>query len=318
MQFEYKNILVTGGCGFIASNFLNYMVDKYNYINFFNIDAMYYCASEYNLNENVRSAENYKFIKCNVNSQDFLKFILKNNNIDCVMHFAAQSHVDNSFSTPLQYTEDNIKGTHSLLEACREYDKLKLFIHVSTDEVYGESNLDDNAKDETSVLCPTNPYAASKAAAEMLVQSYIHSYKFPAIITRGNNVYGRNQYPEKLIPKFIESLKKGEKCTIHGDGTSIRSFVHVNDVCKAFELILSKGKLHEIYNIGIHKEYTVLDITTKLVKLIKNSDDITKFVTYVEDRNFNDKRYFINYGKLKDLGWESTIDIDEGLKMIID
>lgn len=312
---KFINILVTGGCGFIASNFLNYMVHKYPNINFINLDVMYYCASHDNIT--VSNSPNYQFIRGNICSHDLITYILEKYEIDVIIHFAAQSHVDNSFSTPLQYTEDNIKGTHTLLECSRLYNKLKLFIHVSTDEVYGESELNENPKKETSVLCPTNPYAATKAAAEMLVRSYHHSYQLPTIITRGNNVYGPNQYPEKLIPKFIKSLQNNEKCSVHGTGEAIRSFLYVDDVYRAFEIILQHGKVGEIYNIGTNKEYNVLEITRKLVKLIKNDDEIDKYVEFIEDRNFNDKRYFISSEKLEKLGWKPRVNIDDGLKKIL-
>ena len=308
------NILITGGCGFIASNFINHLCDKYPQYNIYNIDALYYCADE----KNVLPHKNYKFIKGNINSVDLVNHVLNEYNITHILHFAAQSHVDNSFSTPLQYTQDNILGTHNLLECVRHYGKIELFVHVSTDEVYGESQLDEKPKDEMSILCPTNPYAASKAGAELIVNSYLHSFKLPIIITRGNNVYGPRQYPEKLIPKFIQLLKEDKKTTIHGDGKSLRSFLYISDVCEAFDLVFHKGTVGEIYNIGTKIEYSVMWITKLLVKLIKKEDNITKYVLYVKDREFNDKRYFINYDKLKALGWEPTIGIEEGMMKTID
>ena len=268
-----KNILITGGCGFIASNFLNYMLENYSEYNFVNIDALYYCADINNITEENRKKKNYTFIKGKIQNKDLIDLILNFHNIDTIIHFAAQSHVDNSFCNSLQYTTDNILGTHNLLECVREYNKIKKFIHVSTDEVYGESlSKDTDIKNETSILNPTNPYAATKASAEMLVNSYVYSYNLPIIITRGNNVYGPRQYPEKLIPKFITSILKNKKCTVHGEGKTERSFLYVLDVVKAFETILFKGKIGEIYNIGTNLEYSVLDITRKLVKLIKNNE----------------------------------------------
>jgi UDP-glucose 4,6-dehydratase len=238
--------------------------------------------------------------------------------IDTVIHFAAQSHVQNSFEDALQYTNDNVLGTHTLLEACRKYNKIKKFIHVSTDEVYGESLIAENEqkKTEATLLCPTNPYAATKAAAEMLVISYYHSFKLPIIITRGNNVYGPNQYPEKLIPKFIKLLKEDSKMTIQGNGKHLRSFLHVLDVASAFECILNNGVIGEIYNIGAdeHLEYSVMDIAVKLVKLIKNSDNVNEWIEFIEDRPFNDVRYYISNDKLKQLGWNISVDFDDGLK----
>lgn len=310
-----KNILVTGGCGFIASNFINYFLEKHQNYKIINIDAMYYCAKEENIEKKFRESNNYTFIKGSITNRELVNLILKIHHVDTIIHFAAQSHVDNSFSNPIQYTSDNILGTHTLLECIREYGKIEKFIHISTDEVYGEN--DNDIKNEKSILNPTNPYSATKAAAEMIVNSYVYSYGIPTIITRGNNVYGPRQYPEKLIPKFILALKNGSKCTIHGEGKTERSFLYVSDVVRAFELILFKGKLGEIYNIGTDKEYSVLDITKNLVKLIKNNDDITDYIEYVEDRKYNDKRYYIEFDKLLEMGWKQEVFLEEGLKKTI-
>ena len=312
-----KNILVTGGCGFIASNFLNLVIKKYPNYNFINIDSLYYCADI----NNVRSKDftNYKFIKGNICNKELIDFILNENNIDTIIHFAAQSHVDNSFCNPLQYTKDNILGTHNLLECVRLYGKIEKFIHVSTDEVYGESLCSESdIKSEKSKLNPTNPYSATKASAEMIVNSYVYSYNLPIIITRGNNVYGPNQYPEKLIPKFILKLLNNQKCTIHGKGLTERSFLYVDDVTNAFDLILHKGKIGEIYNIGTNDEYSVMDITKKLINEIKNDKEIDKYIEYVEDRKYNDKRYKISFNKLTNLGWKQKIFLEEGIKKTIE
>ena len=316
-----KNLLITGGCGFIGSNFINYYFEKQSEINIINLDAMYYFANELNILKNIRDSERYHLIKGNLCSIDLLNHILDNYKIDTVIHFAAQSHVQNSFDDSLKYTYDNILGTHTLLESCRKYGLIKKFIHISTDEVYGESMLseDEEKKNEQSILCPTNPYAATKAGAELIANSYRYSFKMPIIITRGNNVYGPNQYPEKLIPRFIELLKNDKKVTIQGDGSNVRAFLHAIDVACALELILEKGKVGEIYNIGSDedKEYTVLQIAQILVKLMKDSDNYTDYIEYVEDRPFNDKRYYISNEKVKDLGWTIDKDFIEGLKELI-
>jgi UDP-glucose 4,6-dehydratase len=315
-----KNLLVTGGCGFIGSNFINYYFEKNKDINIYNLDNMYYCASENNIKENIRNSSRYKFIKGNICSYDLIWFILNNFNIDGIIHFAAQSHVQNSFTDALQYTQDNIVGTHTLLEAVRKYEKIEKFIHVSTDEVYGESMIEtnENKKTEESILCPTNPYAATKAGAELIAQSYYYSFKIPIIITRGNNVYGPNQYPEKLIPKFIKLLNEDNKVTIQGDGSNVRAFLHIDDVCEAFELIFEKGKIGEIYNIGSdeNSEYTVLDIAKILIEKIKKSTNYDNYIEYIADRPFNDKRYYISNQKVKDLGWKIKVDFFEGIKKL--
>jgi dTDP-glucose 4,6-dehydratase len=193
----------------------------------------------------IRSSGRYHLVKGNLCSYDLIANILKIYNIDTVIHFAAQSHVQNSFDNALQYTHDNVVGTHTLLEACRKYGKINRFIHISTDEVYGESMLEENEekKHEGSVLCPSNPYAATKAGAELIAQSYNHSFKMPIIITRGNNVYGPNQYPEKIVPKFIKLLKENKKVTIQGDGSTVRAFLHAYDTAKAFEIILETSQM---------------------------------------------------------------------------
>jgi len=316
-----QNLLITGGCGFIGSNFINYYFNKNPYINIINFDAMYYCASKDNINSEIRTSPRYILVKGNLCSYDLVYSILNTHNITHVIHFAAQSHVQNSFDDSMQYTRDNIVGTHTLLEACRKYNKIQRFIHVSTDEVYGESmiNINEDKKTEESILCPTNPYAATKAGAELIAQSYYHSFKMPIIITRGNNVYGPNQYPEKLIPRFIKLLKENHKVTIQGDGQHLRAFLHVLDVCNAFEIILEKGQIGEIYNIGSdeHTEYRVLDIAHLLIKLIKNTDDYNKWIEYIEDRPFNDKRYHISNQKLKDIGWNIYVDFMDGLRELI-
>jgi dTDP-glucose 4,6-dehydratase/UDP-glucose 4,6-dehydratase len=319
------NILITGGCGFIGSNYINHIFNKQtNNIKVVNIDILNYCASHDNIklqyNEN---SIKYKFIKGNINDIDLVKYIIKEEKITHIIHFAAQSHVDNSFDNSLIYTEDNVRGTHCLLEAVRTTNKYILFLHFSTDEVYGESlhtDISADAKLETSLLSPTNPYAASKAAAEMYVNAYRHSYGLKTIITRCNNVYGPNQYPEKLIPKIIKLLKDNKKCTIHGNGSSLRSFIHVNDVCRAVDLILQKGHVGEIYNIGSNEEneISVLEVAKTLITLIHvNCHDFNEWIEYIEDRPFNDKRYFINCNKLKEMNWKQTISFKDGILELI-
>jgi UDP-glucose 4,6-dehydratase len=315
------NLLITGGCGFIGSNFINwiYKTNKYNIINF---DAMYYCASETNILEEIRNSSNYCLIKGNLTNIDLVKEVLSTHKPTHIIHFAAQSHVQNSFNDSLQFTQDNIVGTHTLLEACRLYGKIDRFIHVSTDEVYGESMLEEDEahKTEHSVLCPSNPYAATKAGAELIAQAYYHSYKMPIIITRGNNVYGPNQYPEKLIPKFIKLLNEDKKVTIQGDGSCVRAFLHAEDTARAFEIILEKGVIGEIYNIGCDEgmEYSVLEVANILINMIKgkksNNDDLIEFII---DRPFNDKRYYISNQKLKKLGWDIKIEFMDGLKNLV-
>jgi len=316
------NLLVTGGCGFIGSNFINTIYDLQPNMNIINLDAMYYCASEKNISEKIRSSPRYTLVKGNLCSFDLVRHILSSYKIDTVIHFAAQSHVQNSFEDSLQYTSDNVVGTHTLLECCRLYGKINRFIHISTDEVYGESMLleSEEKKNEESILCPTNPYAASKAAAELIAKSYYHSFNMPIIITRGNNVYGPNQYPEKLIPLFIKLLQEDKPVTIQGDGSNVRAFLHVTDVCSALSIILEKGKLGEIYNIGSDEndEYTVSQIASLLIKKMKGTDaNVMEWIINIQDRPFNDKRYYISNKKVKELGWIIQKNFDEGINELL-
>jgi UDP-glucose 4,6-dehydratase len=304
-----KNILVTGGCGFIGSNFINYMLDTYEDINIVNIDRLDYCA---NVN-NVYHSKRYQLVITDLNNYTTVKNVLNQYSIDSIIHFAAQSHVDNSFGNSIQFTRDNVLGTHTLLECAREYGKIIRFVHISTDEVYGEVDKEHKGCNEKSLLNPTNPYAATKAAAEFLVRSYYHSFKLPVIITRGNNVYGPRQYPEKLIPRFITQLLKGEKCPIHGNGETRRNFIYVDDVSRAVDTILLKGEINEIYNIGSEYEYSVKEVLTLLLSYMDIGKNATEVFEYVEDRAFNDFRYCIDSSKLENLGWKKEVNFIDGL-----
>lgn len=311
-------LLVTGGYGFIGSHFINHYFPK-GVEALINVDAMYYCANEENVEQAIRRDPCYHFVHGNLQDIDFVRRVLTTYQPTHVIHFAAQSHVQRSFDDSLAFTYDNVLGTHILIECCRVYGKIQRFIHVSTDEVYGESmnTTEEQHKTEKSILCPTNPYAATKAAAELIVQAYAHSYKMPIIITRGNNVYGPNQYPEKVIPRFIQQLKQGEKVTIQGNGSAVRGFLHARDTAAAFAVILERGVLGEIYNIGTEEECSVLDLAKTLIRLIRGVDEVDEWITYIEDRPFNDQRYYISNEKLKGLGWSVQMDFLEGLKELI-
>ena len=313
-------LFVTGGAGFIGSHFINNIYFKYKNIKIINFDALYYCANEKeNIKNEIRQdANRYTFIHGNLQSLDLLTYIFKTNAITHIVHFAAQSHVQTSFTDALTYTQDNVIGTHNLLETARRHGgALEKFIHVSTDEVYGE-NENSDIKTEKSILCPTNPYAATKASAELLAQAYYHSFKMPIIITRGNNVYGPNQYPEKVIPKFIGQLMANSKITIQ-NGKCKRAFLHAYDTAMAFVTIIEYGSVGEIYNIGCDEnmEFSILEVAMLLIKKIKNSENYSEYIEYIEDRPFNDQRYYISNSKLKALGWEITIDFEKGINDLI-
>ena len=261
---------------------------------------------------------NFKFVKGDVGSADLMTYVMRSEQIDTVMHFAAHTHVDNSFGNSFEFTENNIRGTHVLLETIKTLGTIKRFLHVSTDEVYGESSYEmDKANVEAaSLLEPTNPYSATKAGAEMLVMAYGRSYGLPYVITRGNNVYGPHQYPEKAIPKFIMLARNGARIPIHGDGQATRSYMHIADAASAFDTILHKGELKGVYNIGAHEERTVLSVARDIGVAL--GVDIDKTITHVQDRKFNDRRYFIDCSKLLALGWTQKVSWEEGLKETIE
>ena len=295
-----KTIIVTGGLGFIGSNLINILSKK----NFFiiNIDKVTYASNFKNISSNIK---NYKFYKQDINNQNFIKNILEKYSPSLIFNVAAETHVDRSIDGPKQFINSNIYGVFNILEAIKKYKKKTKLIHVSTDEVYGDIKKNKSSK-EYDPYRPSSPYSASKASGDLLIKSYVRTYNLPAIITNCCNNYGPNQYPEKLIPKFIKLLKENKKVTIQGDGSNIRAFLHANDTANAFELILEKGEIGEIYNIGCDDgmEYTVLQIAKILINLIKHTDSYDEWIEYVEDRPFNDKRYYISNQKLKDLGWE--------------
>jgi len=276
------------------------MKDRYPDVNFVNIDKMDYCSNIDNINSGAAT-----FVKGNVGNAELIEHLIEEYKFDYVFHFAAQSHVDNSFENALSFTIDNTHATHVLIEACRRYIPNVEFIHFSTDEVYGESKTDEPFTEDMGVLKPTNPYSASKAAAEMIVRSYIESFKMNIKTIRCNNVYGPNQYPEKLIPKFKKLLREDKKCTIHGKNCAQikRAFMHVDDVVDAVEVVWKRGAPGEIYNIASDHEMTVMEVTQIAVETLKGTKDYDAWIEYVEDRPFNDRRYHICSKKLKALGW---------------
>lgn len=315
-DFKPKNVLITGGAGFIASHVVIRLVKRYPNIRIVNLDRLDYCSCYKNVEE-LEKYPNYRFVKGNICSSDLINFVLESEEIDTIMHFAAQTHVDNSFGNSFQFTQNNIFGTHVLLESAKIYG-VKRFIHVSTDEVYGEGTDTQDPMTEEQVLEPTNPYAATKAAAEFLVKSYHRSFQLPVIITRGNNVYGPHQYPEKLIPKFTNQLMRGRPVTLHGTGSNTRNFLYVTDVARAFECILFKGSVGQIYNIGGTNEIPNIEVARQLIKCMGMEDRMETLITFVPDRVFNDLRYTIDSSKLLALGWTEAVSFEDGLRETIE
>lgn len=311
-KYRPNNILITGAAGFIASHVANWLTQSYPEYKIIVLDKLDYCSNLKNLDPS-HSLPNFKFVKGDICNADLVYFILTKEAIDTVMHFAAQTHVDNSFGNSFEFIRNNVYGTCVLLEACKASGNVKRFVHVSTDEVYGET--DEKAvvgNHEASQLLPTNPYSASKAGAEMLVMAYGRSYGLPVIITRGNNVYGPHQYPEKLVPKFILLAMRGQPLPIHGDGTNVRSYLYCEDVAEAFDTILHRGEVGHIYNIGTEEEKSVLDVAEDVCRLF--SLDASVVIKFVENRPFNDQRYFLDSQKLKKLGWSQKTKWEDGLK----
>lgn len=311
-----RKILVTGGSGFIGSHFLREHRKAHPEDVLINLDKFDYCSHHVDVDKP------YTFVHGDICDASLVSHILESYEVDTVVHFAAQSHVDNSFGNSLSFTRDNIVGTHTLLECCRVYGCINTFVHFSTDEVYGEVDGDHEGCTELSLLNPTNPYAASKAGAEFLARSYHHSYKLPIIITRCNNVYGTHQYPEKLIPNFITKLISQEKCKVHGEGLQRRAFIHASDVANAVGVIITNAKslYGNIVNIGTKNEYNVQEILRLLVKLMYGNDakwyDHCEFVE--DPRPFNDARYAVNYSLLSSMGWQEQIKFEKGLQDVIE
>mmetsp|Transcript_36093 Transcript_36093/g.90572 ORF Transcript_36093/g.90572 Transcript_36093/m.90572 type:complete len:377 (+) Transcript_36093:114-1244(+) len=309
-------ILLTGGCGFIGSHVVNLLVNKYPAYKVICFDKLDYCASLKNISPSI-GKPNFKFVKGDILSLDLVLYVIHSERVDTIMHFAAQSHVDNSFGNSIHFTKTNVLGTHVLCEAALK-SNLRLFLHVSTDEVYGEILQGRDDANEETVLEPTNPYASSKAGAEFVVKSYFRSFHLPVIITRGNNVYGPGQYPEKIIPKFIHLLQRGKPLPLHGDGSHSRHFLYVEDCACAFDIILHKGTVGEVYNIGTQSEISNNQVALDLLSIFQLSDKEKEMVTYVEDRKFNDTRYAIDSEKVKQLGWKPRVGWMEGLRRTVD
>lgn len=301
-------ILITGGAGFMGSNFVRFMLNKYPQHEFINYDKLTYAADLHSL-EDVKSRENYKFVKGDVADFEFLVKFLKN--VDCIIHLAAESHVDNSIGNSLIFTMSNTYGTHSLLEAAR-LNNIKKFIHVSTDEVYGD--IEEGSFSENSILGPNNPYSASKAGAEMIARSYSKTYRMPLIIVRSNNVFGPYQYPEKIIPRFITSVLSGKKVPLHGNGSNIRTYIYTEDFSSALDIVFNKGKDGEIYNIGTNDEISNLKLAKLILRKMKKDESC---IDFVKDRPFNDRRYSVNAEKIKSLGWKQRHSFDESLDRTI-
>lgn len=306
-------ILVTGGAGFIGSCFVRHILNKYPEYKVINLDALTYAGNIENLND-IKNNPNYTFVHGNICDKELAKQLIIDGNVDAVVNFAAESHVDRSITGPEIFIETNVKGTLNLLQAAKEA-KTNRFLQVSTDEVYGTLGKDGYFY-ETTPLAPNSPYSASKASADMLVRAYYETYKMPVLNTRCSNNYGPYQYPEKLIPFFISQLLKGEKVPVYGDGLNVRDWLYVYDHCSAIDTVLHKGKVGEVYNIGGHNEKTNMEITRIILDAMGKDESS---IRYVEDRLGHDRRYAIDNHKIQtELGWEPSLTFEEGIKLTID
>ena len=310
-----KTIIITGGLGFIGSNLVNILSKKKYFI--INIDKITYASNLNNISENIK---NYKFYKQDINNQNFIKKILEKYNPSLIFNVAAETHVDRSIDSPRQFMDSNVYGVFNLLEAIKKYKKKIKFIHVSTDEVYGD--IKKNKKSiESDSYNPSSPYAASKASGDLLIKSYVRTYKIPAIITNCCNNYGPNQYPEKLIPTIIYKIINQKPIPIYGNGKNIREWIYVEDHCNALIEISEKGILGENYNIGSGIGLNNIEITKKIISCFKEIDinlaNKAKFI-FVKDRPGHDLRYSLNSSKIKNnLKWDCKYKFDEGIKKTI-
>ncbi|MCR4806109.1 MAG: dTDP-glucose 4,6-dehydratase [Lachnospiraceae bacterium] len=330
-----RTYLVTGGAGFIGSNYIHYMFEKYgDQIRIINVDALTYAGNLENLKE-VEGRDNYTFVKADICDKEAIGKIFKENDIDRVVHFAAESHVDRSIKNPEVFVQTNVIGTAVMLNCAKAAWELpdgtfkegKKFLHVSTDEVYGSLPEDGGYFYETTPYSPHSPYSASKAGSDMLVKAYMDTYKFPANITNCSNNYGPYQFPEKLIPLIINNALNGKKLPVYGDGKNVRDWLYVRDHAKAIDMVQEKGRLFETYNVGGHNEKQNIEIINIIIETLQEmlpdtdprKKNVSKdLITYVEDRKGHDRRYAIAPDKIKsEIGWEPETMFKEGIKLTI-
>jgi dTDP-glucose 4,6-dehydratase len=309
-----KSILVTGGLGFIGSNFIKHIFNKYDY-NIFNVDLKTYAASYDNISEEINRSGRYSLSICDINDTDRLRNLIQKNGINYIVNFAAESHVDNSINDSTPFVQTNINGTHSLLTLLHDCPTIERYLQVSTDEVYGTLSEEDDAFTENTPIQANSPYSASKASADLLCRSFYETFNYPILITRCSNNYGPNQHEEKLIPLMIKNAKAGKKLPVYGDGRNIRDWIHVSDHCSGIDTVLHDGKIGGVYNIGGKNEVRNIDIVKTILKLIGKDKDQIEFV---KDRLGHDWRYAIDNSKIQnELNWFPSVSFEDGLKELL-
>jgi len=309
-----KNILITGGLGFIGSNFIKHIFHTYDY-RIHNVDLKTYAADYDNIDDEIKTSGRYTLSICDINDTNRIKNLIKKQNVNYIVNFAAESHVDNSINDSTPFIHTNINGTHSLLNTLHDCPSIEKYLQVSTDEVYGSLTEQDPAFTEQTPIQANSPYSASKASADLLCRSFHETFNLPIVITRCSNNYGPNQHGEKLIPLMIKSAKAGKKLPVYGDGQNIRDWIHVADHCSGIDAVLHRGRVGEVYNIGGNNELRNIDIVKTILHLLGKDEDQIEFV---EDRRGHDWRYAINNNKIQtELNWVPIKDFSQGLKELI-
>lgn len=307
-----KNILVTGGAGFIGSNFIHYMLAKHSGYSVINFDKLTYAGNLENLSA-VKGDQRYRFVKGDICRKDEVLAAMRTYAVDTVVHFAAESHVDRSILGPAVFVETNVMGTNVLLDASREAG-IERFLHVSTDEVYGSLGATGYFTEQTP-LHPNSPYSASKASSDLLVLAYQHTFGFPGVVTRCSNNYGPYQFPEKLIPLMIANALNDRPLPVYGDGLNVRDWLYVEDHCSALDTVLHRGAVGEVYNIGGHNEWKNIDIVKTVLKELGKPESL---ITFVKDRPGHDRRYAIDASRLQnELGWTPAHRFEEGIRKTV-
>ncbi|HDR7792431.1 TPA: dTDP-glucose 4,6-dehydratase [Bacillus luti] len=307
------NILVTGGAGFIGSNFVHYMLQNYETYKMINYDALTYSGNLNNV-KSIQDHSNYSFVKGKIQNGELLEYVIKECDVQVIVNFAAESHVDRSIENPIPFYDTNVIGTVTLLEVVKKNPHIK-FVQVSTDEVYGSLGKTGKFTEKTP-LAPNSPYSSSKASADMIALSYYKTYDAPVVVTRCSNNYGPYQYPEKLIPLMVTNALEGKKLPLYGDGLNVRDWLHVTDHCRAIDIVLHKGRLGEVYNIGGNNEKTNVEVVDQIMTLLGKTK---KDIEYVTDRLGHDRRYAIDAEKMKnEFGWEPKYTFEQGLKETVE